>query len=408
MPGGAEERSIEPPSPRPVLDDDVRFTFYRPQVLPPGRWASLLVYVHKTDPVVEPGRGSVDPTEQVEAQARAHFGGAVPRPVGEDARQALARGARLRIVPDLPGIRCNPPEAEVQWWEPVHEVVFRLLAPPELAGDTVRGAVRIWCGLLIVGEVSIAMRVTTDGPPAEAPPRAEPVQRYRKIFPSYSHRDSAVVESFAVAARALGDQYLQDVLTLRAGERWDARLLELIEDADVFQLFWSSNSMGSPHCRDEWDHALALQRPLFIRPIYWEDPLPEDQGQGLPPAGLRALHFVKVSAAGATGQRIEGEPGRRPAGSGQGTALALAQLAGQTVAAAAVTDVWESARRKFARLLGRGDPTEDRSGGAVAGRDPRAAHRSGGRGPGVGPRRPGAAVGGPFCGPAGRGPGPRR
>ena len=36
--------------------------------------------------------------------------------------------------------------------------------------------------------------------------------------------------------------------------------------------------------------------------------------------------------------------------------IALAQWAGQTVAAAAVTDVWESARRKFARLLGRGDP----------------------------------------------------
>jgi hypothetical protein len=35
--------------------------------------------------------------------------------------------------------------------------------------------------------------------------------------------------------------------------------------------------------------------------------------------------------------------------------IALAQWAGQTVAAAVVTDVWESARRKFARLLGRGD-----------------------------------------------------
>ncbi len=36
--------------------------------------------------------------------------------------------------------------------------------------------------------------------------------------------------------------------------------------------------------------------------------------------------------------------------------LALAQWAGQTVAAAAVTDVWEAARHKVARLLGRGDP----------------------------------------------------
>jgi hypothetical protein len=34
---------------------------------------------------------------------------------------------------------------------------------------------------------------------------------------------------------------------------------------------------------------------------------------------------------------------------------ALAQFAGQTVAAAAVTDVWEAVRGRFARLLGRGD-----------------------------------------------------
>jgi hypothetical protein len=35
--------------------------------------------------------------------------------------------------------------------------------------------------------------------------------------------------------------------------------------------------------------------------------------------------------------------------------LALAQWAGQTVAVAAVTDVWESVRGRFARLFGRGD-----------------------------------------------------
>lgn len=35
--------------------------------------------------------------------------------------------------------------------------------------------------------------------------------------------------------------------------------------------------------------------------------------------------------------------------------IALAQWAGQTVAAAAVTDVWEAARHKVTRLLGRGD-----------------------------------------------------
>jgi hypothetical protein len=38
--------------------------------------------------------------------------------------------------------------------------------------------------------------------------------------------------------------------------------------------------------------------------------------------------------------------------------MALAALAGNTVVTAAVTDAWESARKGFARLLGRGDPAK--------------------------------------------------
>jgi hypothetical protein len=38
--------------------------------------------------------------------------------------------------------------------------------------------------------------------------------------------------------------------------------------------------------------------------------------------------------------------------------MALASLAGNTVVAAATTDAWEATRRKFARLLGRGDPKQ--------------------------------------------------
>jgi hypothetical protein len=42
---------------------------------------------------------------------------------------------------------------------------------------------------------------------------------------------------------------------------------------------------------------------------------------------------------------------------------ALAQWAGQVVAAAAVTDVWEAARRKFVPLFGRGDPKRTEAAG---------------------------------------------
>jgi len=39
--------------------------------------------------------------------------------------------------------------------------------------------------------------------------------------------------------------------------------------------------------------------------------------------------------------------------------IALAALAGNTVVAAATTDAWEAARRKFAQLLGRGDSKKE-------------------------------------------------
>ena len=282
-----------------VVDNDVRFTVYRPQALAPGMWASLLVFAHKTDLVIEPGQPPVDPSKQVEAMARAHFGDAPVRSAGEDARSEVFRGARLRITVDLPGLRCNPDEAELDWWEPVHQVVFRLLAGPDLVGSVVRGAVRVWCGPLLLGEVSLAIGVTASASGPPAPSVTESAQRYRKIFPSYSHDDEAIVADFAKVVRALGDEYLQDVLTLRSGERWQTRLPELIEQADVFQLFWSSNSMRSPYCQQEWEHALALGRPLFVRPVYWEDPMPQDPTHGAAarcPQGT-ALHQVRRSSS---------------------------------------------------------------------------------------------------------------
>ncbi|MCO8274352.1 Hsp70 family protein [Actinoplanes sp. TRM 88003] len=273
---------------RALLDDDVRFTVYRPRRLTPGEWESLLLYAHKSDPVA----GSPDPLAEVERRARQHFGGSGARSHSVDAARPLTRGAALRVVPELDGAECNPPSAELRWQEAVHEVAFRV-RPLLGAGQVVRGSVRVWCGPLVLGEVSVALPVG-GAPTGAAPLSPEPMKRYRRIFPSYSSRDRDVVRQFVVAAQALGDTYLQDILTLRAGEDWDQRLLELIAEADVFQLFWSSNSMTSPNCRREWERALALRRPSFVRPVYWEDPLPRAPHLDLPPAQLQALHFAKV------------------------------------------------------------------------------------------------------------------
>jgi len=308
-PGRAEPRAAA----ASLTDDDVRFTVYRPQAISPGNWASLLVFAHKTDLVEEPGKPPLDPNERVEAIARAHFGNTPVRPAAEDARSGVLRGTRLRVTADLPGLLCNPSSAEFDWWEPVHHVEFRLQAPPGLVGSVVRGAVRVWRGPLILGEVSLAISITASLPAGPPPAVADSAARYRKIFPSYSHADGAIVDAFTEVARTLGDEYLRDVVALRVAERWRERLPELIKEADVFQLFWSSNSMRSRYCREEWEYALSLGRPLFVRPFYWEDPRPSDPANGLPPPALDVLQFVKVSLyAARAGAARPAEPDHAP------------------------------------------------------------------------------------------------
>jgi FHA domain/TIR domain len=289
-----------PSSTPPVLDEDVQFTVYRPASLPAADWASMLVFVHKTEMVMDPVSGPIEPAEEVRARAQAHFRQVKTNTSQTDAQAPLVRGGQLHIVPELPGIKCVPAAADVVWWQPIHQAEFQLYAGPELRGRVVRGWVRIWCGPLILGQLPVALPVRPAGPdPAATPPglTAQPLVRYRRIFPSYSHRDAQMVEPFAVAARAIRDEYLQDVLALRVADRWHERIIELIDSADVFQLFWSANSMRSEHCRREWEHALALRRPEFVCPLYWEDPLPRDPELGLPPVELNDLHFARIPVA---------------------------------------------------------------------------------------------------------------
>jgi hypothetical protein len=300
VPPAAPAVAPSPPPAPPVLDQDVQFTVYRPAALPAADRASMLVFAHKTDLVMDPVSGPVDPVEEVRARARAHFGRVRTRTNQVDAEAPLIRGGQISIVPELPGIRCDPAAADLVWRQPVHQVEFQLYAGPELGGSVVRGWVRIWCGPLIIGQLPIALPVAPVGTDPAAVPAGltgESVLRHRRIFPSYSHRDAHMVEPFVVAARVIGDKYLQEVLELCSGDEWQEGVLELIDSADAFQLFWSTNSMRSEYCRREWEYALALPRQHFVYPVYWEDPLPRAPELGLPSEELNRLHFARIPAA---------------------------------------------------------------------------------------------------------------
>ncbi len=281
-----------------VGDENVQFTVYRPKAIQSEKWYPMLVFAHLSEKPLEAPQSEPDPLEEVQRQAKQVLGdrAAEYQDVIQDSRQAVPHEGELTFVPQMPGIEFNPPRRSFLWLESVHREEFRLRASPEMDGHIARGQLSVFLGPILLAEVTLSIRVESKLE-AETDTRTSAVDRarpYRRIFASYSHRDGWIVDQFKRFVETLGDRYLRDCVDLRAGELWDSRLQEMIEAADVFQLFWSSHSMRSHFVRQEWEHALSLRRPNFVRPTYWEDPLPASPSENLPPEVLRGLHFQRI------------------------------------------------------------------------------------------------------------------
>ena len=276
------ETGASAPSPDGHAVEPVQLTAFHPRSLPQGHWETLLAYAHlpsALDTVVS------DSASRLGARAASY------RRSGAPEAAVVTRGAEIRVVPELRGCRFNPPSSSFEWLEDWHRVEFRVQATPAVPGFTLdrplEGRVAFYVGPVLIGEVGIWAVVTPAlDPDADAAPRRATSAMYRSVFVSYSRLDLAVAEHLERAYEALGMEYLRDVRALRSGEEWAPELLGKIDEADVFQLLWSRNSSRSEHVQREWRHALNRGRPSFIRPVYWEKPIPD------PPPELRSLHFA--------------------------------------------------------------------------------------------------------------------
>ncbi len=287
-------RSVEPAADEQnvAVDDDVQFSVYRPRVVRPAVPEKLVAFAHKSDVYEEDGR-IVDPAAEVARQAEAVLGDLSRHAQTiADSNVPIMRGDTLRFVPVVDGIEFNPTALEFRWVRGVHREVFEFRADPSLDGRVASGRMSVFLGMVLIADVSLRIRVDSTAPDP-APDRTR-ANVYGKVFPSYSHNDKLVVDQVISAARTLGHTYLRDVDQLRSGQDWQHEIENYIDQADIFQLFWSPQSMYSPHVRHEWTYALSLGRPDFIRPVYWEVPRPSAPPD-LPPPDLDRLHFMYLA-----------------------------------------------------------------------------------------------------------------
>ncbi len=268
-----ELRDSSPPPPA----EPVRFTAYYPKEVAPKAWEPMVAYVYRPRA-----------TDSVAADATRRLGAKVEeyRNAGDDARQPIAEGATITATPRLEGFQVNPPSLSVGFYEDMHPFEFKLRADTAPLDQAVNGMVTFTVEGVIVADIPLSIfvgeRVTT------APTASAPTKPYDAVFCSYSRKDLPVVERVERAYKILGLDYLRDMMSIRSGEQWSDALEQLIGRADIFQLFWSSASSASNHVEMEWRHALSLAgKPAnFIRPVYWEQPMPPV------PDPLSHIHFA--------------------------------------------------------------------------------------------------------------------
>lgn len=259
-----------------AIPEGTSFTAIYPKECKIETWHTLLVYAHLLSVVQDVRQDAQRFKDQFPTR----------KETNSSSFTKIIRGTELTIVPSCDGLVFNPERVVLKWLEDYHRADFRFRADKSLANDAARGQIAIYAGPIIVGTLRLAMLLNEADSqvPVE---NEEHSSMYHKedIFVSYSHKDSNVVLACQKAYKALGFNVFIDIDTLRAGQVWNEELMKMIDNATIFQLFWSQNSSKSQYCQQEWQHALKWNKEGFIRPVYWEFPMPE------PPEELSRYHF---------------------------------------------------------------------------------------------------------------------
>ncbi len=282
-----------------VTDEDVQFTVYTPQKIKPEKNYTVLAFAHLSKRRADAGEDEPDPIEELKNQ--------VARVLGDkrddylDAKdsssQPVPRGGALTFVLVVKGLNFNPPSRSFTWQKSIHREEFDVRASEKLDGQTLRGSMTVFLGSLVIADVGLTISVDSRATSAAeriSLDQAQSARRVRQVFACYSHKDEKVVAELAHVAPLFGSRFLSDRTHLEPGEDRIKGLQRLIRNADMFQLFWSTNSMRSSETAVEIKYATSLGRPGFILPTFWEEPMPRDPAEGLPPPEIESLHFHRI------------------------------------------------------------------------------------------------------------------
>ncbi len=213
----------------------------------------------------------------------------------------IPRGTHVRVVLDGQGLLVDEPIQTLVWRGEPNVAAFSCMVPADTAPGTIHPVVRLYLGDEPVGRILFKLEIAAPTRSRELLPGPEmtgtSARRYRQAFLSYASEDRVEVLKRAQALKLANIGFFQDVLSLEPGERYERRLYEKIDEADLFMLFWSRHARASEWVAKEIAHARSSQQRTSdalpdIVPVVLDDPR-----DAPPPELLGDRHFNDTIAA---------------------------------------------------------------------------------------------------------------
>lgn len=245
----------------------VRFSAYYPKELSPQEWHPLKAYAfmgYALNAVVADAYGDAADKQPEILYDR-----------NKQGRYRIPEGAQVTVTPRMKGFQFNPQTVSIGFYRTWHRFDFEIRAVDAKLDEATNGYLTFTVDGLVVADVPLSVYVGR----AQDTNRKDLIRHvtrkpYRGVYASFADEDIRLAQRLQRIYDALGMYTLRDLMQQRSETGWDEGALRQIEDAEVFQLFWSSAAANSATVEQELQHALAHANAAddAVRVVYWEHP----------------------------------------------------------------------------------------------------------------------------------------
>jgi len=196
----------------------------------------------------------------------------------------IERGETLHFELNIDDLPFTDNVRSMTWTGASNTVQYGVKIPKDCELETLAGRLSIFVKTILVGKIVFTVDIINNRT-FSGRKFLGTAEATKRVFVSYSRKDSAEVLKRIQGLRLFGIDVFQDNLSLLPGDVWEQTIYKEIDDTDYMLLCWSEAANQSDWVSREWHCGLERKGSEYIQPLPIEKPIPA------PPDELKHLHF---------------------------------------------------------------------------------------------------------------------